>query len=187
MSSSASPLRLPRPRHLRVLLCVLGSGKTRVCLRPDVRLVLAKLWLHFVLDGSDCIEFGIDHLHDCLGASPSLSSHTTSPAATSTLAPGHDIDHGNPSRGSLDQGCSTHALGYLDIGIQGYHLACASPASSTVQASATQLRPRRSRYDCGGVSARWFLPLDYLQSDRPRRYSCSRHCRYDCGGVLEIY
>ncbi|KAK1608095.1 hypothetical protein QYE76_031768 [Lolium multiflorum] len=73
-------------------------------------------------------------------------------------APDHDIDHGNPSRGSLDQGCSTHALGYLDIGIKGYHLACASPASSTVQASATQLRPRRSRYDCGGVSACWFLP-----------------------------
>jgi hypothetical protein len=26
---------------------------------PDVRLVLAKPWLHLVLDGSDCIDFGI--------------------------------------------------------------------------------------------------------------------------------
>ena len=84
-----------------------------------MRLVLAKLGLHLVLDGSDCI----DHLHDCLGASPSLSSHTTSPAATSTPAPDHDIDYGDPSRGSLDQGCSTHALGFLDIGTKGYHLA----------------------------------------------------------------
>jgi len=108
---------------------------------PDVRLVLAKLGLHLVLDGSDCIDFGIDNLHDCLDASPSLSSHTTSHAATSTPAPDHDIDHGDPSRGSLDQGCSTLALGSLDIGTKGYHLACASPASSTVQASATPLRP----------------------------------------------
>jgi hypothetical protein len=75
-----------------------------------------KLWLNFIHDGSDCIDFGIDHLHDCLSASLSLSSHTTSHAATSTPAPGHDIDHGNPSRGSIDQGCGTHALGYLDIG-----------------------------------------------------------------------
>ena len=29
---------------------------------PDVRLVPAKPWLHFVLDGSDCIDFGIDTL-----------------------------------------------------------------------------------------------------------------------------
>jgi hypothetical protein len=27
---------------------------------PDVRLVLAKLGLHLILDGSDCIVFGID-------------------------------------------------------------------------------------------------------------------------------
>jgi hypothetical protein len=37
------------------------------------------------------------------------------------------------------------------------------------------------------VSARWFIPSVSLQSDRPRRYCCSRHYRYDCGGVLEIY
>ena len=33
-SSASTPLRLPRPRHRRVLLCILGSGKTGVCVRP---------------------------------------------------------------------------------------------------------------------------------------------------------
>jgi hypothetical protein len=42
---------------------------------------------------------------------------------TSTPAPDHDIDHGTPSGGYLDQGCNTHALGYLDIGTKGYRLA----------------------------------------------------------------
>jgi hypothetical protein len=39
---------------------------------PDVRLVLAKPWPHLVLDGSDCIDFGIALLDDCLDASPSF-------------------------------------------------------------------------------------------------------------------
>jgi hypothetical protein len=39
---------------------------------PDVRLVLAKPWPHLVLDGSDCINFGIALLDDCLDASLSL-------------------------------------------------------------------------------------------------------------------
>ena len=43
---------------------------------PDVRLVLAKLWPHLVLDGSDCIGSGIDILYVCLDMSPSLSSRT---------------------------------------------------------------------------------------------------------------
>jgi hypothetical protein len=47
-------------------------------------------------------------------------------ASTSTSAADHDIDHGIPSRGYPDQGWSTHALGYLDIGTKGYHLAWAS-------------------------------------------------------------
>jgi hypothetical protein len=38
----------------------------------DVHLVLAKPWLHLVLDGSDCIDFGIALLDDCLNASPSF-------------------------------------------------------------------------------------------------------------------
>src|SRR3954463_4302831 len=44
---------------------------------PDVCLVLAKLWPHLVLDGSDCIGSGIDPFIDaCLDASPSTSSRT---------------------------------------------------------------------------------------------------------------
>ena len=35
----------------------------------------------------------------------------------------HDIDHGDPSHGYLDQGAPPSALGYLDIGTKGYHLA----------------------------------------------------------------
>jgi hypothetical protein len=37
-----------------------------------VRLVLAKSWPHLVLDGSDCIDFSIALLDDCLDASPSF-------------------------------------------------------------------------------------------------------------------
>jgi hypothetical protein len=36
----------------------------------DVRLVLAKPWMHLVLDGSDCIDSGIALLDDCLDARP---------------------------------------------------------------------------------------------------------------------
>jgi hypothetical protein len=39
---------------------------------PDVCLVLAKPWPHLVLDYSDCIDFGIAFLDDCLDASPSF-------------------------------------------------------------------------------------------------------------------
>jgi hypothetical protein len=39
---------------------VLGSGKPEYAFIPDVRLVLAKLGLHLILDGSDCIIFSID-------------------------------------------------------------------------------------------------------------------------------
>jgi hypothetical protein len=55
------------------------------------------------------------------------------------------------------------ALGYLDIGtsaITSYEYS----ASSTVQATAMQLHPRRSRSDCRGVSACWFLRLRFLFS-----------------------
>jgi hypothetical protein len=42
---------------------------------PDVRLVLAQLVSHLVLDGSDCIDFGIDTtlFDDCHNMSPSFS------------------------------------------------------------------------------------------------------------------
>jgi hypothetical protein len=39
---------------------------------PDVRLALAKPLLHLVLDGSDCINFGIILLDDFLDASLSF-------------------------------------------------------------------------------------------------------------------
>jgi hypothetical protein len=39
---------------------------------PDVHLVLAKPWPHLVLDGSDCIDFGIALLDDCLDVSLSF-------------------------------------------------------------------------------------------------------------------
>lgn len=40
--------------------------------------------------------------------------------------PDHDIDHGVPRTATstttyLDHGSTTHALGYLDFGIKGYH------------------------------------------------------------------
>jgi hypothetical protein len=37
--------------------------------------------------------------------------------------PDHDIDHGDPSHGYLDHGAQSSALGHLDIGTKGYHLA----------------------------------------------------------------
>jgi hypothetical protein len=40
---------------------------------PYVRLVLAKPWPHLVLDGSNCIGFGIALSDDCPDASPSFS------------------------------------------------------------------------------------------------------------------
>jgi hypothetical protein len=39
---------------------------------PDVFLVLAKPWPHLVLDRSDCIDFDIGLLDDCLDASASF-------------------------------------------------------------------------------------------------------------------
>ncbi|KAK1617543.1 hypothetical protein QYE76_023060 [Lolium multiflorum] len=117
-SSSASPLDCLDRVTAEFFYAYSVLAKPEYAFVPDVRLVLAKLWLHFVLDGSG-IDFGIDQLHDCLDVSVTLLRT----AATSTPAPAHDIDHGNTSRGFLDQGCSTHALGYLDIGTKGYHLA----------------------------------------------------------------
>ena len=93
--SLASPVVAPRLHRLRQ--CLLWHRSLYNCLDyvtdefffaysvlakpecvfvPDVRLVLAKLWLHLVLDGSDYIDFGIETLNDCLDASPSSSSRT---------------------------------------------------------------------------------------------------------------
>jgi hypothetical protein len=78
---------------------------------PDVRLVLAKPWPHLVLDGSDCIDFGIALLDDCLDASMSFYGALRARGFICgylDIVTRHDIDHGNPSHGDLDQGCSTH-------------------------------------------------------------------------------
>jgi hypothetical protein len=73
---------------------------------PDVRLVLAKPWLHLVLDGSDNIDFGIALLDDCLDASPSfydaLRAYGFKCGYIDTDNPDHDIDHGEPWHGYLD-------------------------------------------------------------------------------------
>jgi hypothetical protein len=94
---------------------------------PDVCLVLAKPWPHLVLDGLDCIDFGIALLDDCLDASPSFSGTLRACGFIcgylDTSAPDHDIDHGDPSHGYLDQGCSTHRSQLPQHRHKGYHLA----------------------------------------------------------------
>jgi hypothetical protein len=79
-----------------------------------MRLVLAQLWLHLVLDGSDCIDFGIIILDDCHRRISVIITMALSCARGFTCGyldtgnPDHDIDHGILSHGYLDQGCSTH-------------------------------------------------------------------------------
>jgi hypothetical protein len=94
---------------------------------PDVRLVLAKPWPHLVLDGLDCINFGIALLDDCLDASSSfygaLSARGFKCGYIDTGNPDHDIDHGEPSHGYLDQGCSIHRSRLPRHRHKGYHLA----------------------------------------------------------------
>lgn len=141
--------------------CVLGFGKTIVCLRPGVRLVLAQLRPHLILDGSDCIDLGINILDDCprrvsviitMAPSSRMRLHVRLPRHRH-LRPRH-----RPRR-LLATATSTssppRALGSLDIGTRATTSPELSSASSPVQASAPRHRPRRSRYDCGGVSAFW--------------------------------
>jgi hypothetical protein len=94
---------------------------------PDVRLVLAKPWTHLVLDGSDCIDFDIALLDDCLDSSPSfygaLRACGFKCGYIDTGNPDHDIDHGDSSHGYLDQGCSTHRSRLPRHRHKGYHLA----------------------------------------------------------------
>ena len=123
----------------------------------DVRLVLAKLWPHLVLDGSDCIDLGIDNLqrlprrvsvtllaHYALAASCAATSTPASPTTTSTTA---------TPRTATSTSAPPNAFGSLDIGTRATTSPELSSASSIVQASAPRHRPRHSRYDCGGVSA----------------------------------
>jgi hypothetical protein len=79
---------------------------------PDMRLVLAKPWPHLILDGSDCINFCITFFDDYLNVLPSfydaLHACGFKCGYIDTGNPDHDIDHGKPSYGYLDQGCGTH-------------------------------------------------------------------------------
>jgi hypothetical protein len=138
---------------------------------PDVRLVLAKLGSHLVHHGSDCIVSGIDiHLRRLSRrVFVILYAHyasTASCASTLTPAPDHDIDHGNPSHGYLDQGCIAQRSRLPRHRHKGLSPRVSiSPASSAVQASAPRHLPRCSRSYCRGMSAG--STLVSLQSDRP--------------------
>jgi hypothetical protein len=95
---------------------------------PDVRLVLSKLGPHFVLDGSDYIDSGIDtslrRLTGCIFVI--LHAHyalVASCAATSTPAPDHNIDHGNSLHGYHDQGSRAQRSRQPRYQYKGYHLA----------------------------------------------------------------
>jgi hypothetical protein len=71
--------------------------------------------------------------------------------------PDHDINHGVPSHDYVNKGCSTHCSPLPRHRHKGYH----SSVSSTVQATVTQLRPRRSRSDCGGCQPVGFYVYDF--------------------------
>jgi hypothetical protein len=82
---------------------------------------------HLVLDGSDCIDFDITLLDDCLDVSPSfygaLRACGFKCGYIDTGNPDHDIDHGELSHGYLNQGCSTHRSRLPRHRHKGYHLA----------------------------------------------------------------
>jgi hypothetical protein len=93
---------------------------------PDMCLFLAKPWPHLVLNGLDCIDFGIALLDDCLDASPSFYDALRACGFNYgflDIGTRHDIDHGDPSHDYLDQGCSTHRSRLPQHRHKGYHLA----------------------------------------------------------------
>jgi hypothetical protein len=125
---------------------------------PDVRLVLAKPWPHLILDSSDCIDFGIALLDDCVDASPSFYGAlracgficgylVTALATTSTTA--------TPRTATSTKVAAPTALGFLDIGTRAttsHELLTSilySPSFCDVTPSTT------FRYHCGGMSAHW--------------------------------
>jgi hypothetical protein len=75
-------------------------------------------------------------------ASCAATSTPTTPTVTSTTA--------SPRTATSTKVVAPTALGYLDIGTRTITSLEHSSASSLVQASAPQHRPRRFRYDCGG-------------------------------------
>lgn len=152
---------------------------------PDVCLVLAKLWPHLVLDGSDCIVSGIDPFIDaCLDASPSTSSRTMRMRLHVRL-PRHWPRH-RPRRpfARLPRPRLRPSLSAPSTSTQGlpprpstHRLPLQSKLRAATPSTTLPLGLRGSVSLLGSTSV--------LQSDRPRRSSCSRRYRYDCGGVLE--
>jgi hypothetical protein len=64
-SSSASTPMTALTTSPTILLAYSVLAKPQYAYAPDVRLVLAQLWPHLVLDSSDCIDFSIIILDDC--------------------------------------------------------------------------------------------------------------------------
>jgi hypothetical protein len=142
-----------------ILLAVLGSSKTAVCLCPGrapsfgttmaapqpQRFGLYRLWHHHP---RRLPSTRLHHRHHRASFAPAASSAATStpatPIMTSTTA--------SPRTATSTKVVAPTALGYLDIGTRIITSLDHSSASSPVQASALRYRPRCSRYDCGGVS-----------------------------------
>jgi hypothetical protein len=91
---------------------------------------------------------------------PVASSVATSTPATPTTT----LTTTSPRTITSTKVAASTTLGYLDIGTRAITSHEHSSASSTVQASAKQLRPRCSRSDCGRVSVHWFLRLRFFSS-----------------------
>jgi hypothetical protein len=94
-----------------------------------MRLVLAQLWPHLVLDGSDCIDIGLIIFDDChrrvsvIITWRLLRARGFKCGYIDTGNPDHNIDHGITSHGYLDQGCRTHRSRLPRHRHKGYHLA----------------------------------------------------------------
>jgi hypothetical protein len=112
-----------------------------------------------------------------------------------TNNPNHDIDHGVPSHDYLDQGCNTHRshlprprLQYPPLSATSTSAQGLSPRMSTPRLPLQSKQPRRNSVhdalapNAGDVSPLVSMPSVYLQFDRRRGYSCSRHYPYNCGG-----
>jgi hypothetical protein len=149
--SLASSVAVPRPR---VRLRVLSFGTTGVCLRPQHacgsgkamaaphprRHGLHRLWHRSPQRLPRHVVVLLRHYAPA--ASSAATSTPATPTTTSTTV--------NPHMTTSTKVAAPTALGFLDIGTRAIASHDHSSASSIVQASATQLHPRRSCSDCGG-------------------------------------
>jgi hypothetical protein len=158
-----------------------------------MRLVLAKLGPHLVLNGMDCIDSSIDTpiwwLPRCV--SVILLAHyapAASCAATLTPAPDHNAYYGIPSHSYLDKGCSTHRSQLPWHRHKGYHLVWALLGflygPSIRDATPSMTLPLRL-LEC--VSPLISTPLISLQYDRPRCHSCYITTATTGGSVRDIF